>query len=75
MINRSMLGSLSETQLMNRNSNKLRMIAEASAIVLSKVINDTEDILYKPNDIASLNKNTSDVNEIIVNKLVSKFKG
>lgn len=74
MLNRNELSSISDYQRANINLDKLRTIADTAFIVLDNVATSKDDILYRPQNTNALSEYTATIKDIVVNKLIAKFK-
>ena len=74
MLDTTQLNSISNDQRANINMDKLQTIANVAVVVLDNVASSKGDIFYRPNNANALESYTKSINEIVVNKLVAKFK-
>jgi len=74
MLDRTQLSSISPDRRADINLKKLRTIADIAVVVLDNVANSKDDILYRPKNANALHSHTTTIKDIIVNKLVAKFK-
>jgi len=56
------------------NYDKLNAVADIAGKVLDNIASTKDDLLNKPTTAVALNQHIKSVNEVIVNKLIAKFK-